>query len=280
MSPKNTGTERDPGYSHPGSSRLDSAEPTPEQLAREEELMKEDLADLDTELQKLGIQTRDKVLGASGKNGKPNGKGNREHESRVKKISAPPASPRMARLPKTEKGAAQPAKKQKAPLPTPKAVLPAPSFDDVDYRSEDFSVDIHKVIIHAKSELLEAGIIPAGMSHKGMVGVGISTREAAQKIMALQKPDVLALIRILLTWKQERHYRVSHVRSLLQVIDEGRKASIPGLLQAIAESPAEVMPKTFQVPSMVRKSVRGQVHDKLGDLGTDFEMDFIPDTDE
>lgn len=280
MSPKNTGTERDPGYSHPGSSRLGNAEPTPEELAQEEELMKSDLAELDAELQKLGIQTRDKALGINGKNGKQNGKGNKEHAPRVKTVSVPPVAARMARLPKSEKASAQPVKKQRPAMPVPKVVPAAPSFDQVDYRSEDFSVDIHRVVIHAKSELLDAGIVPAGMSHKGMIGIGISTREAAQKIMALQKPDLLALIRILLTWKQERHYRVSHVRSLLQVIDEGRKASIPGLLQAIAECPAEVMPKTFQVPSMVRRTVRGQVHDKLGDLGTDFEMDFIPDTDE
>lgn len=211
---------------------LEGREPTPEELAAEEDLLAEDLAALEKELAAAGVKT------APGISEKP----------KVKRVSAPPAAPRIAR-----------AKKQKCPARHPE-------------ERNSGNLSLSQIFSKAKGELLGEGVIPVGVFDKGRTSVPISNRDVASKIMGMQKPDLLGLVKILLTWRPETAFTGQQVKSILKLLEEGRRASIPHILAAIIEHPTDY--HRGETVGSVSGAVRRQIHVGFddwidGDIGID-----------
>ena len=182
-------------------SMLADREPTAEELLEATELTREDLASLDRDLQLLGIQ--------------------------------PAARMDRARLTSSHM---QTTKKK------PKGKPGRPRNPNKRLRPNDGNVrklDVTSILGRATKQLMDAGVpfIGAGLH---VDCKPINRREVIQQLMQLPTRDVYAVARILLTWKPQRLLSERHVSSILTLILEGRKASIPGIIDAIAEIPAEV----------------------------------------
>ncbi len=237
MSPKNPEFPEDEIRVGAIKTPLNGREPTPEELAEEEDLLAEDLAAFEQELAAAGVKAKPAA----------------PEKPRVKRVSAPPAAAKMARSPKK-----------------PKNSLRRPAKHPEERHSGNLS--LRQIFSRAKEELLGEGIIPVGVFDKGMTSKPISNREVAAKIMGMQNPTLPALVKILLTWKPESAFSGQQVQSILKLLEEGRRASIPHILEAIVENPTDYHrgESVGSVSGSVRRQIRVGYDDWIdGDVGTD-----------
>lgn len=196
-------------------------EPTPEELAAEEDLLAEDLAALEKELASAGVKMAREV----------------SEKPRVKRVSAPPAAPRIARSPKKKNPLRRPARHPE--------------------ERNSGTLSLRQIFSKAKEEMLDEGIIPVGVFDRGRTSKPISNREVAAKVMGMQKPDMLVLVKILLSWRPETALTGQQVQSILKLLEEGRRASIPHVLEAIAENPNDY--QRGEPVGSVSRSTRRQI---------------------
>ncbi len=218
-------------------------EPTPDQLAAEEELIREDLEAFEKEV--LGA-----VASAENTNSTP---GNGGIEKR------PAASLRS--VPRIASSHTKPARAKK--LNGKKtAAKGGPRKTEPKEESNVRHLDLPKIFGVARKQLLEAGIPFMGAEWQGIRCEPISQREVCQKIMGLAKPDAYAVARILLTWKPERCFDEKHITSILTLLKEERRASIPGIIAAIAENPTDVRATmASQTPDLITQGTRDMAAD-------------------
>lgn len=122
----------------------------------------------------------------------------------------------------------------------------------------------------AKKQLIENKVPFIGGERFGLEPcTPISNREVCQKLMNLQTHDAYAIARILLTWKGQHRFSEQQITSILVLIRDGRKASIPHILEAIAANPTEArMTNAEQTPDLITQGTRDLTADAF-DSNTD-----------
>jgi|GEM_PF-4026710 len=185
-------------------------EPTAEELMNEEALLAEDLAGLEKELLQFAVPRsgiKDEVAEIVGPE---------IVMSSTKSVVA--SAPRMGKIPAKKKTADKKASAK-------------------DKKKE--RLNVRTIFEQAKDELVEAGI-PFVDGKKRLMAEPISHREVYQKLMDPATDNVGAVARILLMWRPERLLDARHVTSLMMLIEEGRKASIRSILEAISANPIDL----------------------------------------
>lgn len=219
-------------------------EPTPEELAAEEQKLNEDLKAFEEE-----------VLGALASPQNTNNPGE-AHGQRAPvtlrsapRIASSHTKPSRARAKKLNG-------KKTAAKGGPRKAAPQRIRPDED--GNVTRLNWASIFEAAKKQLVENGIPFIGGERYGLEPcTPISNREVCQKLMNLQTVDAYAVARILLTWKGQHRFSEQQVTSILVLIRDGRKASIPHILEAINANPTDArMTNAEQTPDLITQGTR------------------------
>jgi hypothetical protein len=236
-----------PAAPRPG---LFTGEPTPDQLAAEEELIREDLAAFEKEV--LG------VVSAENTNSTPSNGGKEKKVPvslrSVPRIASSHAKPAKARAKKLNG-------KKTAAKGGPKKTLPQRRQPEEE--GNVTQLNWASIFEAAKKQLIENKIPFIGGERFGLEPcTPISNREVCQKLKNLETVDAYAVARILLTWKGQHRFSEQQVTSILVLIRDGRKASIPHILEAIDANPTDArMTNAEQTPDLITQGTRDMAAD-------------------